>query len=282
MFDIHEVIGNACPPLHIVDVGAASMGEGTDPYHALLSAPNVSVIGFEPNQAACDALNARTALNRKFLPYAIGDGQKRLFFECRNPLHSSLYEPNEKLFSLLWHEDLTVLRTREIQTLRLDDLPEIMDCDLLKIDVQGAELDVLNGATRLLRQIVVIHTEVEFVPAYKGQPLFGQVDQKLVDAGFLLHNFTGLCIHQSRLLPQGKFRGHQLLWSEGAIYLSNFMLLNELSAEKLLKLAYIAHLQYGSYDIAALALQNHDKSEGGDFYQRYVERFNEAMSPPNA
>jgi FkbM family methyltransferase len=34
--------------------------------------------------------------------------------------------------------------------IRLDDLEELTHCDLIKIDVEGLELDVLHGATRLL------------------------------------------------------------------------------------------------------------------------------------
>ena len=44
--------------------------------------------------------------------------------------------------------------------------------DFLKMDLQGAELDILRGATRTLSSIVVVHTEVNFVQMYRDQPLF--------------------------------------------------------------------------------------------------------------
>jgi FkbM family methyltransferase len=46
-----------------------------------------------------------------------------------------------------------VVSTQGVQTTRLS---EIGECDYLKIDVQGGELDVLKGAQRLLESIIAI------------------------------------------------------------------------------------------------------------------------------
>ena len=52
---------------------------------------------------------------------------------------------------------------------------QIERIDLLKMDVQGGELGILQGARQLLAQkkIAVIYSEVFFVPMYQNQPLFG-------------------------------------------------------------------------------------------------------------
>ena len=51
-------------------------------------------------------------------------------------------------------------------------------CDLrfLKLDTQGSELAILEGAGRLLDDCLGIEVEVEFAPLYIGQPLFTDVD----------------------------------------------------------------------------------------------------------
>jgi hypothetical protein len=54
----------------------------------------------------------------------------------------------------------------------------------MKVDVQGAELDVLRGAERSLESARVIETEVEFQELYRGQPLFTDVDRFLRERGF--------------------------------------------------------------------------------------------------
>ena len=84
---------------------------------------------------------------------------------------------------------MRVVRERPIETHRLDDVPESANVDYLKIDVQGAELDILHGSTRRLARAVVVHTEVEFAPLYSEQPLFSDVDKALREAGYGLFAF---------------------------------------------------------------------------------------------
>lgn len=57
---------------------------------------------------------------------------------------------------------------------------------LLKIDVQGYELEVLTGAEGVLEQIDSILVECSFVEFYAGQPLFGEVFRYLSEKGYSL------------------------------------------------------------------------------------------------
>ena len=60
--------------------------------------------------------------------------------------------------------------------------------DVLKIDTQGYELEVLNGARQLLTSgsISLIYLEVCFVPYYEGQPLFQDIYKFLYESGYRL------------------------------------------------------------------------------------------------
>lgn len=62
--------------------------------------------------------------------------------------------------------------------LRLDSVP------FLKIDTQGYEDKVLNGAKDLLRNAVGLQLELSFVPLYEGQQLFDQLVNRLKASGF--------------------------------------------------------------------------------------------------
>ena len=60
--------------------------------------------------------------------------------------------------------------------------------DFLKLDTQGYELRVLDGAAALVSRqaIPLIYLEVGFVTLYEGQPLFPEVYQYLFDRGYRL------------------------------------------------------------------------------------------------
>lgn len=56
--------------------------------------------------------------------------------------------------------------------------------NLLKIDVQGYELEVLKGAESLLSRLAAIYCECSYVELYEGQALFGDITAYLRDRGF--------------------------------------------------------------------------------------------------
>jgi len=153
------------PPLKIIDVGAMSLGEEQDAYSPLKKGFPCEVIGFEPVTAECEKLAAKNVPGHTYLPYFVGDGSVRTFYECNSSMTSSLFEPNTALlekFQAL--AELTrVVKTSTVQTQRLDDIPETARSDFLKLGVQGAELLVLSGAESRLKDVLVIHTEIEFV-----------------------------------------------------------------------------------------------------------------------
>ncbi|MEQ9485199.1 FkbM family methyltransferase [Coleofasciculus sp. F4-SAH-05] len=59
---------------------------------------------------------------------------------------------------------------------------------LLKIDTQGYENDVLEGAKEIIPKLKGIHLELSLVPLYDGQILFDEMLDKLKNMGFSLYN----------------------------------------------------------------------------------------------
>ena len=55
---------------------------------------------------------------------------------------------------------------------------------LIKIDVQGYELNVLHGAEETLKNTDIIIIETSFHELYKGQPLFNDIYSFLSNKGF--------------------------------------------------------------------------------------------------
>jgi FkbM family methyltransferase len=268
------------PRLKILDIGAMKLKERSD-YDALLKAVPCEVIGFEPVTGELERLRDTKTENERYLPYFVGDGSTRTFHECNYPMTSSLFEPNTPLVAKFQNLEqfMRVVKTYSVQTTRLDDLPEVRGTDFLKVDVQGAELMVFRGGVKTLGDVLVIQTEVEFVPLYKDQPLFADIDAFLRERGFQFHKiglagrpFKPLMVDNN---PNALMS--QVLWGD-AIYVRDFMTFDRLGPTALLKLACIVHEVYRSYDLAAVALEAYDRQEGTQVRQAYLERLTASQS----
>jgi FkbM family methyltransferase len=263
------------PPLKIVDVGA--MNTGDEPYAQLLESCDCALVGFEPLEAECRKLNAAARAGALFLPHVIGDGAQHTFHECAAGYNSSLLEPD---MALLEHFTdfaplFRVVASRPVRTTRLDDIPEAAGADFLKIDTQGAELMVLDGARELLRAVLVVHIEAQFVPLYKGAPSFGDIERRLRAAGFLLHRIAYHGLRPFAPFPAQEDRlsvVSQMVWCD-AVYARDFTALERLAPGQLLKLAAILHENFGSCDLAGVVLGAHDRRAGSRLRAEYLDCF---------
>ncbi len=69
---------------------------------------------------------------------------------------------------------------------------------LLKIDVQGFELEVLKGAHQLLPQIDAVYVEASDVELYQGQALIAEIKSLLTEAGFRVVGSFNPQFHQGQ------------------------------------------------------------------------------------
>lgn len=275
-FPLSDLFDAPLPRLKVVDVGALPVEGQSEIYQPLLDRGLCDVVAFEPDRELCDRLNAKSDGSRTFLPYFIGDGTTGTFRVCHAAMTSSLYEPNAALLDRFQNlpELLQVVSRETVQTVRLDDLDAAQGADFLKLDVQGAERAVIDGAASLLQGVAVVHTEVEFVPLYEGQPLFAEVDQALRANGFQFHKFLGFAGRAFKPLAVADnptAMVSQMLWSE-AVYVKDFMAFETLAPETLLKLAAILHEVYGSVDLVLLCLREYDRRGGTKVSMEYQAR----------
>lgn len=277
-FSIKEVLGDKAPLVTVVDIGA--MIEGKNRYDDLVERGMARVIGFEPEPREFEKLKAQGDKRHVYLPYFVGSGKRATFHRCRYNGCSSLYTPDPRIIDLFTAigasagGNFEVLDTSEVETVRLDDIKEVQSCDFLKVDVQGAELDVLKGATRTLGKTAVVELEVEFVPLYKDQPLFAEIDIFMRANGFLLHKFHEVAGRAMRpfLMDKDLFKPiSQLLWAN-AVYIKEFTHFHELSPDMLLKTAAVLHEVYASFDMAACALKAYDGKAATQFHECYIAK----------
>lgn len=260
--------------IHIVDIGASPSG-GHPPYQILLDQNIATVIGFEPNQGALTTLEERKRSKDLYLPYIVADGKPHTFYHTSAHEMSSILEPNMEVLSLFhgYPEFGTVERREPVQTSRLDDIIEIDRMDMLKIDIQGAELLVFQNGLEKLANCQVIHTEVEFLQMYKNQPLFSEVELFLRTQGFVFHRFAPL---RSRVLKPLKVNGSvaaglsQILDAD-AVFIRDPVKLHQVTSEQLLKLAIVLHDIYGSIDVAFRVLRTLDKRDHKNYASKLAE-----------
>jgi hypothetical protein len=62
----------------------------------------------------------------------------------------------------------------------------------MKLDTQGAELNILRGSQTALKDCCLLFVETEFNTLYQGQPLFCDLDRFLRDQGFVLWRLNNL------------------------------------------------------------------------------------------
>lgn len=262
--------------IKVVNIGANPSDGHRPPYATMLEAGDADVVGFEPNRKALDELNAAKGPHETYLPHAIGDGGRHKLNICFAPGMTSLLTPNPEVLRLFhafsaWGE---VVSTEEVDTMRLDDVPETAGAEMLKIDIQGAELMAMSHAEARLRDMLVIHTEVEFLPMYRDQPLFSDIDQFLRRHGFAFHKFdpTVSRIIAPLMLNNDLYAGmSQLLWAD-AIFVRDITRLDLLSDRQLLKMAAITHDCYQSIDLALRLLTEHDARTGTRMASLYLSR----------
>lgn len=172
----------------IVDVGANPIH--APPYGRLLAAGAVHVVGFEPQAAAFAALQARKGPHETYFPHAVGDGGPVTLNLFRHSgMASTLMPYLPGHIAVLPRSTATVLGRENLQTVALDDMPDLPPFDMLKIDIQGGELAVFSHARRVMAQAVAVIVELRYHQLYEGEPMLGGIDRDLRAQGFTLHKF---------------------------------------------------------------------------------------------
>jgi len=189
--DLGNLVQNEKPV--ILDVGAYIGGE-VKKYLALF--PNSMLYAFEPTPAAFAQLKRDfgKAVNVEVFNLAVSDtnGIADFFINSFSPTNS-LFKTDERAKEVWGDSILTIENTIKTTTITIDRFCEnkcLSTIDILKLDVQGCELNVLNGAEKILKEtkIKFILLEALFAPTYKNQSAFVDVYKFLHSFGYQLHN----------------------------------------------------------------------------------------------
>ncbi|QSJ19808.1 FkbM family methyltransferase [Nostoc sp. UHCC 0702] len=222
-------------------------------------APNLTIYGFDADPDACEQANKDLAARQvnwqeKHIPVALNNSIGSYPLYVTNQIAcTSLYPPNDSYlsrFQKIIPDSFQVDYTVEIETTTLDEYCEqqgIQEIDFLQVDIQGADLHVLEGSSILLqRSILAIQTEVEFSHLYTNQPLFSDIDIFLRKNDFTLFDLVGCSRYPRARSPIcSPQRTGQLLWADA--YYFRDLIREDISIQiksplQILKLACIADI----------------------------------------
>ena len=181
----------------LIDIGAA--GDIEPRWKAVEK--NLNYIGFEPDERSRKDLMSNRDSCREYTIHSEAlldtDGIVNLNL-CRKPQSSSIYVPNIEFTNLFSDSKrFDVLKTEIITTKKLDNI-KISNPDFIKLDIQGAELKALLGSEKTLEETFGLEVEVEFLPIYMHQPLFGDISSFLLKKDFEFIDFIDLCRWERR------------------------------------------------------------------------------------
>lgn len=152
------------------------------------------IFSFEPAPSSFEALCRNTSSRPQIKPINAGLGKENgtLSLNVNNASQTnSLLDSAEESSRWVPPEATLTRTTIEVPIYALDDfVPNQTNTpvDLLKLDVQGYELTVLQGASRLLEiaAFPLIYLEICYVPQYNGQTSFPDVYSFLFNHGYRL------------------------------------------------------------------------------------------------
>ena len=256
--------------------------------------PNTRLIGFEPDPEEFERLSKAYASRRevRVVGVALGSAAGSLRLRVvREPGSESFYplDPLLDVFDLPESAG-EVVRELEVPVTTLDmwcGENEVDRVDVLKLDVQGHELEILNGAHEVLRSARAVEVEVCFNPLFERAPLFGDVDSLLRQSGFVLWRLRDLAhypLRGARGAPGSREFSHYhgfspvefssppgiLSWAN-AHYVRKEMLLSEAgdTSDEALRDAVIANALC-FHDLSTLALRRLANGGANDALARQV------------
>jgi len=179
------------PITGIMDAGASN---GRISKKLLRKFPGANAYAFEPNPLFRETLQQYTKEDNRFHPCfaALSDFVGTAEFYVTNaPGDSSLLAP-EKRLSEISPTGAPVKNMATVDVITIDEWAKRngdAPVQLMKFDIQGAELKALQGAKHVLStSTLLIYIEIWFTPAYQGCALFGDIDEFMRQNGFELYD----------------------------------------------------------------------------------------------
>jgi FkbM family methyltransferase len=169
-------------PTSVIDVGA-NRGNWMIETRRVFPSARFFLVDADPaNAATLDQICSSTPRSQFFIALLGAESREEVRFYQMGTGSSVLAERSS-----------TQRNELKLRMSTLDDLvaAEVNSPMLLKLDVQGYELEVLRGARKILAEAEVVVIECSLIQYNDGAPLFAEVVSFMSERGFLVYDFCG-------------------------------------------------------------------------------------------
>jgi len=202
----HESVLKMLSCSTVVDIGANSGQFALVARHCF---PEAKIISFEPLSKPCERFRGLFSDDKKVIlhPVAVGHKSGDAIIHVAHQDDSSSMLPITPLQATLFPGT----KERETQKIQVKTLNEMITSDeivtpaLLKLDVQGYELQALKGCAELLERFDYVYAECSFMELYAGQSLADDVITFLRGYGFRFKGIYNLKYDSQGRTVQAEF-----------------------------------------------------------------------------
>ena len=175
-------------PFTVVDVGARG---GVASYWSVFG-DHLRIIGFDLDPDECARLNAIDP-RTQYLPYALDrQSHRRTVYVANYSASSSFYRTDAAYIDrFIAGQNAVVMSEPTLETATLSAALAsvgLYSADFIKVDAEGAELEILQGAQELLPSLQGILSEMRFTKKLCGCPEYWEVEKYLREQSFELYD----------------------------------------------------------------------------------------------
>ena len=244
-------------PVTVIDIGGAM---GPDACFEPLRPDMIKFMMFEPDGRSQTGVEASVVGDDLVFPIGLArQAGKRKLYLTAGPFASSLYEPN-----LAFLNDFNVApwyRPVGEEEITVDTLDDVMartpdwQADFVKIDVEGADLEILNSGHSALDTAYGVQIEVSFSERNLGAPFFAEADIMLRESGFSLFDLEREKWVRANACHKATTQS-QTIWADAVYLRPSDWLFARLKEQEV----HVAHTSFSKALAILLAYQAHDKA----------------------
>jgi len=192
--EYYDVMGRLLKKHKVTGILDAGASHGRITKKLLRLFPDSQAYLFEPQSMYREKLNKYAEEDIRVHPYFVALSDKEGTIELHvteSPGCTSLYAPADNL-QKMYPQAAGVKAIEMVEMTTIDQWCRNNgepDIEMMKFDIQGAELSAMRGAMKTLKSTtLLVFTEIMFNPLYEGGAIYSEIDLCLRDAGFRLYN----------------------------------------------------------------------------------------------